>query len=181
MQQKNCKQEVNMNNYKETQRQTIKLQDGDLDTISSRRAVFSFVDKTSSPRSDLAVGQISNSVTPIRTEAPITDSMLGPEIWCRSTCVKEAKGDSITLLHKIQFQNRTVYVYKLNGVIEIYDTDGQVVNAGFTTKMRTDLDLLEIDKEVQLDPKHNKFYIKYNDQFDPQTRTMRFGNNIRYV
>ena len=170
-----------MNNYKETQRQTIKLQDGDLDTISSRRAVFSFVDKTSSPRSDLAVGQISNSVTPIRTEAPITDSMLGPEIWCRSTCIKEAKGDSITLLHKIQFQNRTVYVYKLNGVIEIYDTDGQVVNAGFTTKMRTDLDLLEIDKEVQIDPKHNKFYIKYNDQFDPQTRTMRFGNNIRYV
>lgn len=170
-----------MKNFKETQRQFIQLKDGDLDTISSKRAIFSFVDKTASQRSDLAVGQISNSVTPIITEAPIVDSMLGPEIWCHSSCVKEAKGGTITLLHKIKFQSRTVYVYKYNGKIEIYDTNGLSINAGFSTVMRTDLDLLEIGEPCEIDPKYNKFYIKYNDQFDPTTRTMHFGNNIRYV
>jgi hypothetical protein len=170
-----------MNSYKETQRQSIKLKDGDIDTISSRRGVFSFVDKTSSPRSDLAVGQISNSVTPVFTESPIVDSALGPEIWAKSTCVKEAVGDKLTLIKKITYQNRTVYVYKLNGIIEIYDTNKLSVNAGFATRMRTDLDELKEGEEVTLDPKYNKFYIKYNDQFDPHTRIMRYGNNIRYV
>lgn len=168
-------------NFKEQQRTSIKLKEGDLDTISSRRAIFSFVDKTSSPRSDLAVGQISNSVTPVITEAPIVDSMLGPEIWCRSTCVKEAVGGKITLLHKITYQNRTLYIYRLNGVVHIYDTNKLSVHSGFATRMRTDLDELEVGQEVTLDPKYNKFYIKYNDQFDPQTRTMHYGNNIRYV
>ena len=170
-----------MSSYKEAQRASIKLKEGDLDTISSRRAVFSFVDKTSSPRSDLAVGQISNSVTPMVTEAPIVDSMLGPEIWCRSTCVKEAKTDAITLLHKIQFQNRTIYVYRMNGIVDIYDTDKLNVNAGFTTVMKTDLDLLEVGQTVEIDSKYNKFYIKYNSQFNPVTRTMNFGNNVRYI
>lgn len=170
-----------MSSYKETQRASLTLKDGDLDTISSKRAIFSFVDKTASQRSDLAVGQISNAVTPIVTEAPIVDSMLGPEIWCRSSCVREARGGNITLLHKIKFQSRTVYIYKHNGTIEIHDTDGLSVNAGFATKMRTDFDLLEIGETYEIDPKYNKFYIKYNDQFDPATRTMRFGSNIRYV
>ena len=163
-------------------RKHLKLTEDNNDSISIRRAVLPFQSNTSAMRSVMTASQLGNMITPTTVERPICDSHMSQELWGHSTCVMPITAKYIKLLHKFTYQYRTIYIYQLDrDRIHIYDTDGTLNNKGYLVKMNTDLDSLTIDEEITIDSANEPFYLKYNDQFDPITRTTGIGSNSRCI
>ncbi|MGL5315657.1 MAG: hypothetical protein ACRC92_20550 [Peptostreptococcaceae bacterium] len=151
-------------------------------------------DKISSQRKDLSISQKQSMVLPLEVDLPYFDSSLSQEIMSYSSCIsmvdrvlgytKEIRSpygkDKITLLSKHQYQLRTIYIYKINNRVFVYDDNHKtVVSQRFVSNMHTDLDLLEPGDTVMVNSEANdRFHIKYPSFYNPNTELMGYGRNI---
>lgn len=149
------------------------------ESTSFKCCVTPFKNQISSQRSDLFQSQLQNSVMPIITESPVVMSCLMPEVLSISTAIKKVKGKRITLLKKFKFQHRSVYIYELDGVVDVHDTEKILTNNGFSSPLRTDFELLEEGVEYNIGSSFSDtLYKSYPSQYDPVTRVPSFGRNI---
>lgn len=149
------------------------------ESTSLKCCITPFRNQISSQRSDLFHSQLQNSVMPIIAESPVVMSCLAPEVLSISTAIKKVKGKVIKLLRKFRFQHRTVYIYELDGVVDVYDTEKILTNNGFSSPLRTDFELLEEGVEYNIgSSESDTLYKAYPSQYDPATRIPAFGRNI---
>ena len=151
-----------------------------LETLQSKRNAIGPTAKcNSSQRMDMGQSQLNVAVMPtLNAEFPIIDSCMRHDLYARSSCIKKATG-KITVLAKIKYQFRTIYVYDLNGKIDYLDTCGVVETNGFGCIEATDLKDLPIGETVDIS--QDSFLIKYPTQYDPATDTVAMGYNPRTI
>ena len=149
------------------------------ESTSLKCCITPFRNQISSQRSDLFHSQLQNSVMPIFTETPVVMSCLQSEVLSISTAIKKVKGKVIKLLRKFRFQHRTVYIFELDGIVDVYDSEKTLINNGFSSPLRTDLELLEEGVEYDIgSSESDTLYKAYPSQYDPVTRIPTFGRNI---
>lgn len=134
-------------------------------------------DKNHSMRVDMFINQFDNMVMPIRAEVPLLSSAFYGDLLSRSSCIYKARG-KVRLLHKLKYQRRKIYIYEINGKYELLDTNGLINNSGVCCILNTDLDLLEPNKEYNIDSDDDNFCIEYPEQYIPSMDIIKFGRNI---
>lgn len=146
----------------------------------SRNCDTPFQFLTSSQRRDLATGFLPANIIGCEVERPLVDSNLAADMIKHSSCIQEITSGKIELVDKISYQLRTIYIYILDGEVQIYDDNcGTVINQRSVNNMYTDLDKLEKGVEYDLDNKDSdSFYVKYPHFYNPNNGLYGYGRNI---
>lgn len=154
--------------------------DNKLENLISRNAITPLQNYTSSQRRDLSAGFYQSMIIPCITDYPLMDSSLTADLLKHSSCISELNTGKIKLVGKYNYQLRTIYIYLHNNEVKIYDDNsGTIISQKAVNNMETDLDLLEIDKEYDLDAKDSdSIYIKYPSFFNPANGLYGYGRNI---
>ena len=160
-------------------RKVINLE-GKNENLIARNCFTPLQNYTSSQRRDLMEGFYQSMIIPCITDKPIMDSCLSADLLKHSSCIHELNTGKIKLVGKYNYQLRTLYIYIHNNEVKIYDDNsGTVISQKAVNNMKTDLDLLELNKEYDLDDKESdSLYIKYPEFFNPANGLYGFGRNI---
>lgn len=158
-------------------RRRIDMSKTKLAKYQTTKLLSPLADKDHSMRVDMFVNQFDNMVMPLKAEVPILSSALYGDMLSRSSCIHKARG-KITLLHKIVYQYRKIYIYKLNDRIYLMDSNGYINTNGVCCIQKTDLDALEIGVEYDISDDDDNFCIEYPDQYDPTMDIVKYGVNL---
>lgn len=149
-----------------------------LETTQTTRLADGIPCHDASQRQNMKTDQINAAVMPIFAETPDLASCLGADILTRSSCVRKATG-RIKLIDKFIYQFRSIYVYELNGVFDILDTDGYIDSNGHSCVSKSDLD--QLIKGEETDISQDNFLLEYPIQYNPTADTIGLGVNVRCI
>ncbi|MGL5766461.1 MAG: hypothetical protein ACRCX8_12565 [Sarcina sp.] len=142
-----------------------------------RNCIVPMANKVSGQRLQLVHHQFDSMIMPIDGETPNTDSTMSQDILTRSSCIKKLRG-TVTLLGKFTYQDLTLYFYKHDGIVKVFEDSTYFLNNGFANKMETDFKYLELGVEYDLDDEDENFLVHYPNQYDPVSETVGYGANV---
>lgn len=162
------------------ERLKVEITEEMLETTQTQALAYAARGNDSSQRKDMALDQQMKLVVPIGAEYPYYQSSLMQDIMGRNSVIRRRRG-KITLLHHIKHQFMNFYIYKLNGIINVLETDKFHTTNNFTSVLRTDLDLLELNKEYDIRDDEENFCLTYPDSYSPITDCVGLGKNMRSI
>ena len=162
------------------ERLKVEITEEMLETTQTQALAYAARGNDSSQRKDMALDQQMKLVVPIGAEYPYYQSSLMQDIMGKNSVIRRRRG-KITLLHHIKHQFMNFYIYKLNGIINVLETDKFHTTNNFTSVLRTDLDLLELNKEYDIRDDEENFCLTYPDSYSPITDCVGLGKNMRSI
>lgn len=147
----------------------------------ARSCIYPFQGNTASQRRDLMNNFETALIIPTEVDIPIADSALTADAMKYCSCIRELRGEYVTLLAKFSYQLRTIYIYEHDGIIKVYDdNNGTIINQRAVNNIYTDFDNINVGDTVNLADKNNDtFYLKYPSFFNPTNGLIGYGRNIR--
>lgn len=158
----------------------LKIRAGDLETTQTQALAYAGRANDSCQRTDMALDQQSKLTVPLVAEYPYFCSNMMQDMFVRCSVIRKRRG-KIKLIHKSNHQYMNCYIYRLNGVIHVLETDKFHTTTGFSVKLKTDLDNLKIGEEYDISDEEENFCLTYPSQYDPITDTVGVGRNMRTV
>ena len=162
------------------ERLKVEITEEMLETTQTQALAYAARGNDSSQRKDMALDQQMKLVVPIGAEYPYYQSSLMQDIMGKNSVIRRRRG-KITLLHHIKHQFMNFYIYKLDGIINVLETDKFHTTNNFTSVLRTDLDLLELNKEYDIRDDEENFCLTYPDSYSPITDCVGLGKNMRSI
>ena len=104
------------------ERLKVEITEEMLETTQTQALAYAARGNDSSQRKDMALDQQMKLVVPIGAEYPYYQSSLMQDIMGKNSVIRRRRG-KITLLHHIKHQFMNFYIYKLNGIINVLETD----------------------------------------------------------
>ena len=148
-----------------------------LESFQYSRNWIPFADHNSTQRNDMSISQEKAMVVPLHTEVPYCASAMCMDMFEKSSIIERIRG-KITKLAEITYQSQRIIVYKHNGRISLLDTDGTHDNGGYMVYEKTDLDLLKMGEEYDINSDDSNFTLKYPHCYNPVNSMMTRGNNF---
>ena len=148
-----------------------------LESFQYSRNWIPFADHNSTQRNDMSISQEKAMVVPLHTEVPFCASAMCMDMFEKSSVIERIRG-KITKLAEITYQSQRIIVYKHNGRISLLDTDGTHDNGGYMVYEHTDLDLLKMGEEYDINSDDSNFTLRYPHCYNPVNSMMTRGNNF---
>ena len=148
-----------------------------LESFQYSRNWIPFADHNSTQRNDMSISQEKAMVVPLHTEVPLCASAMCMDMFEKSSIIERIRGKIIKLA-EITYQSQRIIVYKHNGRISLLDTDGTHDNGGYMVYEKTDLDLLKMGEEYDINSDDSNFTLRYPHCYNPVNSMMTRGNNF---
>lgn len=142
-----------------------------------RNCITPMANKVSGQRLQLVQHQFDSMILPIIAEHPLVESSMAQDILTRSSCISKIRG-KISILAKFSYQDLTLYFYRHNGKVRVYEDDGYFINNGFANRKFSDFSYLDTNVEYDTTAEEENFLKHYPSQYNPVSQTVGYGVNV---